>query len=439
MEQCGIAPGACDAPTPEDCADDDCDGQIDEGLSCLCRPGDLQRHGRRLQRRGRRHPHHALRADGGHLHARHRPLRARRHGRRQHGLHGRHRARRPRTATAWTTTATASSTTCPRGPASPPGSWAARFNATTRTLRLQGPVLSPGNQICTMGSWANSSCVGAITPIPEVPCDMRDNNCDGLTDENNPGDRRPVLPGGHRRLHRQRRHASPAWASASPASGCATPPPARSTAWTPSPRPPRCATARTTTATAPSTRASTWARPATTGSPAPAARPGSRCATRSAPAPSATPARPPWATRSATATTTTATGWSTRRRCPAWACPAARPVGECRQGTTMCLGGKLTCSSVGPTEEVCDGLDNNCNGSVDENLPMTGMECRPPGLPPGPILGECRPGRLICTGARRLGVPGRRRPVARGVRRQGQQLRRHHRHRRRCARPAPAA
>src|SRR5262249_49095994 len=28
-EQCGIAPG-CEAPTPEDCADDDCDGLIDE-------------------------------------------------------------------------------------------------------------------------------------------------------------------------------------------------------------------------------------------------------------------------------------------------------------------------------------------------------------------------------------------------------------------------
>ena len=79
--------------------------------------------------------------------------------------------------------------------------------------------------------------------------------------------------------------------------------------------------------------------------------------------------------------------------------PCGTPVGECRQGTTMCQGGKLTCSSVGPTEEVCDGLDNNCNGSVDENLPMTGMECRPPGLPPGPILGECKPGRPICTGA----------------------------------------
>jgi hypothetical protein len=35
QEVCGIAPG-CLAPTPADCADENCDGQIDEGLSCGC-------------------------------------------------------------------------------------------------------------------------------------------------------------------------------------------------------------------------------------------------------------------------------------------------------------------------------------------------------------------------------------------------------------------
>jgi hypothetical protein len=34
-ENCGAAPG-CEAPTAEDCADDDCDGQIDENMSCAC-------------------------------------------------------------------------------------------------------------------------------------------------------------------------------------------------------------------------------------------------------------------------------------------------------------------------------------------------------------------------------------------------------------------
>src|SRR4029450_9462897 len=47
------------------------------------------------------------------------------------------------------------------------------------------------------------------------------------------------------------------------------------------------------------------------------------------------------------------------------------PVGECRQGTTMCINGKLVCDDVGPMPEVCDGKDNDCNGSIDENLTMT--------------------------------------------------------------------
>ena len=83
---------------------------------------------------------------------------------------------------------------------------------------------------------------------------------------------------------------------------------------------------------------------------------------------------------------------------PGWACPAEPRWASAGRERPCAWVVRSTCSSVGPTEEVCDGLDNNCNGSVDENLPMTGMECRPPGLPPGPILGECRPGRLICTG-----------------------------------------
>ena len=34
-EACGAAPG-CEAPTGEDCADDDCDGVVDENMSCSC-------------------------------------------------------------------------------------------------------------------------------------------------------------------------------------------------------------------------------------------------------------------------------------------------------------------------------------------------------------------------------------------------------------------
>ena len=41
-------------------------------------------------------------------------------------------------------------------------------------------------------------------------------------------------------------------------------------------------------------------------------------------------------------------------------------VGACSLGTTVCQDGVLTCSGVvGPSAEVCDGIDNDCDGTVD--------------------------------------------------------------------------
>ena len=67
-------------------------------------------------------------------------------------------------------------------------------------------------------------------------------------------------------------------------------------------------------------------------------------------------------------------------------------VGECTSGLTQCTGGALTCQGgAGPTAEVCDNLDNNCDGTTDEGNPGGGGSC-------GSDVGECAAGTTQCSG-----------------------------------------
>jgi hypothetical protein len=51
-------------------------------------------------------------------------------------------------------------------------------------------------------------------------------------------------------------------------------------------------------------------------------------------------------------------------------------LGVCSQGTTSCSGGAVVCQqNTSPSTEVCDGLDNNCNGSTDEGCLANGSAC----------------------------------------------------------------
>jgi hypothetical protein len=73
--------------------------------------------------------------------------------------------------------------------------------------------------------------------------------------------------------------------------------------------------------------------------------------------------------------------------------PTACGTGACAAvGSLTCVGGSLvdSCAPGAPSAEVCDGADNNCNGSVDEGIDATPTTCG---------VGACAAsGELACTG-----------------------------------------
>src|SRR5690606_2651913 len=72
-------------------------------------------------------------------------------------------------------------------------------------------------------------------------------------------------------------------------------------------------------------------------------------------------------------------------------------TGECTVGTQACVGGMLECvGSVGPMPEVCNDVDDDCDGVVDDGLDV--------GAPCGTDVGECTPGRMQCVAGATLCV-----------------------------------
>ncbi|MBK7579152.1 MAG: hypothetical protein IPI67_03010 [Myxococcales bacterium] len=65
------------------------------------------------------------------------------------------------------------------------------------------------------------------------------------------------------------------------------------------------------------------------------------------------------------------------------------PQSQCVKGQLPCNG---TCTGfIGPSAEVCDGIDNDCNGSVDDAIPGLGQPC-------GVSGGICTKGTTACVG-----------------------------------------
>ena len=74
-------------------------------------------------------------------------------------------------------------------------------------------------------------------------------------------------------------------------------------------------------------------------------------------------------------------------------CTVPGQQGICAVGTEECVDGSLTCvQNLSPTAEACDGLDNDCNGVVDDVAVGLGEACDS-GVP-----GMCANGVTACTG-----------------------------------------
>jgi hypothetical protein len=73
-------------------------------------------------------------------------------------------------------------------------------------------------------------------------------------------------------------------------------------------------------------------------------------------------------------------------------------VGRCTFGAFACVGGAVVCQGgTGPTAETCNGVDDNCDGSVDEGVtPPPGFLCNQRGL--STDVGVCTSATRVCGG-----------------------------------------
>ncbi|TNE51905.1 MAG: hypothetical protein EP343_02405 [Deltaproteobacteria bacterium] len=83
---------------------------------------------------------------------------------------------------------------------------------------------------------------------------------------------------------------------------------------------------------------------------------------------------------------------------PAKACytgpPGTRNLGQCKDGKEMCVAGKIQCKGeVKPAIESCNNKDDNCNGQIDDNVAPKSCYTGPAGTKG---IGPCSAGTQAC-------------------------------------------
>jgi hypothetical protein len=89
--------------------------------------------------------------------------------------------------------------------------------------------------------------------------------------------------------------------------------------------------------------------------------------------------------------------------------PSGNPPGltyggtsQCQYGATQCSSGTTVCTGgAGPSAEVCDGIDNNCDGIVDNGIAGLGQPCGSNQAPCSPGVTACVGGAIVCQGGLR--------------------------------------